>query len=60
VPVRCDVVWEALVVEAGTSEVLPAARIELRPPGRNTTIVVVTDDDGRVKVERGCVQARWR
>ena len=41
-------------METGTSEVLPAARIELRPPGRNTTIVVVTDDDGRVKVNGLC------
>jgi len=50
----CAAVWEALVVESGTGEALPGARLELRAPGRASPIVARAADDGRVRAVGLC------
>lgn len=50
----CSAMWVASVVEAGTTEGLAGARLELRAPGRSSPIYARTDEQGRVRVDGLC------
>ncbi len=54
-PIECDLVWEAVIVEADNT-VLPDVRLELRTPGTLAPLVMVmrSDPEGRVKIEGLC------